>query len=169
MIFAIVVFVFAMLILMYVWVTVSGQFSISYGSGIYLIQTQLQNMGTNLMQQGRPIDWDSIVNTTNTATWSNLTVGLENQNGTGLSYSKVMTLAAMSNTNYSETKALLGVGYDYYIKIVGGNFNIQIGRNPFSANILPVSVQVLNEPVVVGGVPAQMNIEVWTNTTFGIG
>ncbi len=166
MIFAIVIFVFAMVMLMYVWITLSNQFSLSYGSSPNLVQWQLQNLGTNLLQPGKPVNWESVVNTTNVATWNNVSIGFGTLGGSGLSYNKVMSFYAMANKNYSETKALMGVSYDYYIMIKGSDFNINIGRNPALYNSF--STQVLNEPVVIGGLPAQMTIEVWTNTTFGI-
>ncbi len=167
MIFAIVIFVVSIIILLYAWITISGQFSLSYGSSVNIMQWQMQNLGVSLLLPGQPTNWDAAINTTNTITWSNVTVGFGNLSNSGLSYNKVMTFASMANANYSETKALLGVGYDYYINIGSSSFNITIGRNPVLYN--PVSIQVLNEPVVIGGIPATMTIRVWTNTTFGIG
>lgn len=165
--FAIVIFVVSITILTYVWLTLSSQFSLSYGNGINLMQSQLQEMGSGLLLPGSPSNWDSIVNLSSTATWGNISVGFGSLSGTGLSYSKILAFAAMSNYNYQETKAPLGVGYDYYLVINGSDYSLVIGKNPLINNAY--AIQTLTEPVLINGVPAQMTIDIWTNTSFGIG
>lgn len=163
--FAIVIFITSMVILTYVWLTLSGQFSLSYGNGINLMQAQIQGLGSGLLLRGSPPDWNSVVNISNTSTWANLNVGFGSAAG-GLSYSKILTFVAMSNYNYQETKSPLGVSYDYYITINGSDYSISIGKNPLVNNAY--SIQTLTEPVIINSAPAQMTIDIWTNTSFGI-
>ncbi len=163
--FAIVVFMVAITILTYVWLTLSSQFSNSYTDGINLMQSQLQGLGSGLLMPGSPSDWSSIVNLSDPTTWSNVSIGFGSGNGT-LSYQKIMTFLAMSNSNYQDSKTPLGVGYDYYIIINSTGSNLVFGKNPSSHNAY--STQVLTEPVIVSGNPATLTIEIWTNTTFGI-
>lgn len=167
MIFAVVIFMAAITILAYVWVTMSGQLSLSNAGGIQLMELQLQNVGSNLLNKGSPTNWDSIVNVTNSTTWSNITVGFGSPSGSGLSFSRINTFIAMANANYQATKPLIGVGYDYYIVITGSGYNVTVGRNPSKYNAL--SVQTMSQPVIVDGSPAQMRLDLWTNTTLGIG
>ena len=163
--FAIVVFMAAMTILAFVWLALSSQFSSSYANGINIMQAQLQNLGSGLLTPGSPSDWDSLVNLSDTSTWNNVSVGFGASNGT-LSSSKILTFYAMSNYDYQETKAPLGVGFDYYLLFNGSDYSLAIGRNPSSNNAY--SIQVLTEPVIIDGAPAKLTIEIWTNTTFGI-
>ena len=80
-----------------------------------------------------------------------------------------MTFVAMSDHNstaYQATKPLLGVGYDYYITIYESNVTIGLGIPPYAHS--PTAIQVARQSVVVNGAPAQMQIIVWTNKTFGV-
>jgi hypothetical protein len=164
--FAIVIFILSMTILTYVWTTLSSQFTSSYGNGVNLMQSQLQELGTSLLLQGSPPNWNSLLNITNVTGWDNISIGLGSSDNAGLSYSKILSFTAMANYNYEETKAPLGVGYDYYIIINSTDYRIVIGRNPFENNAY--SIQTLTEPVSINGAPANLTIDVWTNTSFGI-
>ncbi len=166
-IFAAVIFGTAVIIMTFVWYSVSNQFSITSGYGVEGMRTQLQNAEARILGSGTPGNWNSFINTSNTATWSNISVGLAMNNSLNLSTSKVFTLMAMSNYNYQATKQALGIGYDYYITISNSQFNLSIGSSPF--NKRSMSQQVATAPVMVGGSPAVMKIIVWTNTTFGVG
>ncbi len=163
--FAIVVFLVAITILTYVWLTMSSQFSASYTNGINLMQLQLQRLGTGLLLQGSPPNWNSLVNLSNTSGWINVSVGFGSGNAS-LSAQKILTFDAMSNTNYQEAKTPLGIGYDYYILLNASGFGLAIGRNPSGNNAY--AIQAMTEPVILNGAPANLTIELWTNTTFGI-
>lgn len=166
-IFAMVIFVFTVLILSYVWYNISNQISSASGFGITSIQTQLQSLNTRILNPGTPVNWESQINTTNTITWNNVSVGLGTGQTNVISYPKIAALEGMSNYNYQSTKAVLGIGYDYYIIISNQNLNITIGKNPQEGNAM--SIQIATKNVFINGVPANMRIELWTNTTFGIG
>ncbi len=166
-IFAMIIFVFTVLILSYVWYNIGNQLSSASGFGITSIQTQLQSLNTRISNPGTPANWESQINTTNTVTWTNVSVGLGTGQTNVISYPKVAALVAMSNYKYQSTKALLGISYEYYITISNQDLNITIGRNPQKWNT--TSIQVATKNVFINGVPANMRIELWTNTTFGIG
>ena len=166
-VFAMVIFVSTISILALAWSSVSGQFSVTYQNNVGVMQEQLQTLSSTLLTSGAPYAWSSIVNVTNVSTWNNVSIGLANQSNAGtLSQDKIMTFVAMSNYDYPYTKSLLGVGYDYYITISNGNFRIAMGRNPALYN--STAVQLVNVPVLIGSQSAQMQIELWTNTSFGI-
>lgn len=163
-IFAMIIFIAAMIIITYVWLSVSSQFSLAYGNGMGNMQSQLQALAGRMLQRGSPANWNSDMNVSNTMTWSNITIGLGGQGG--IDAGKVLSLAAMSNYDYQETKPAMGIGYDYFIEISGSNINITIGRNPYEYNAL--AIQVIKEPVSIYGTQANMELELWTNTTFGV-
>ena len=170
MIFAVMIFMGGIVLLSYVWSNVNSQFSISYGYGIGLMQVQLNNLMQRIQSQGYPQNWNSYASVSNTNEWSNVSVGLGSSSIPGtISMNKVLTLMAMSNSNYQASKQLLGVGYDYYITIYSqGQYNLSIGRNPMSLNA--TSIQSATIPIVLNnGQNANMRVIVWTNTTFGVG
>ena len=165
-IFAMVIFAFTITILAYVWYGINSQFSIAYGNGVGNMEAQLRGLTVKLLSTGTPSDWNSAINVTKTSTWANVSIGLSTGTGRSLSMQKIATLSSMANYNYQETKPLLGVGYDYYILIIGSNFVIPIGLNP-SANGA-VTVQVETEPVIINGNSATIKIMIWTNSSFGV-
>ena len=170
MIFAVMIFMGGIVLLSYVWSNVNSQFSISYGYGIGLMQIQLNNLLQRIQAQGSPQNWNSYASVNNTNNWANVSVGLGSSSTPGtISMNKVLTLMAMSNSNYQASKQLLGVGYDYYITIYSqGQYNLSIGRNPMNLN--PTSIQSATIPIVLdNGQDANMRVIVWTNTTFGVG
>jgi hypothetical protein len=166
-IFGLVIFGIAISILMYVWFTISSQFAVTNSYGIEGMQLDLQSLQAALLSQGSPSSWSSEVTVSNTLTWSELSIGLLNSSETGLSPQKIATLEGMSNANYPATKQLLGVAYDYFITIKTGSTDIQIGSNPADYNA--TAEQVATTPVTVSGRQAEMQVIVWTNTSFGIG
>lgn len=170
MIFAVVIFSFAVTILALTWFNINNQLSISYGNGSGIMQLQMQSLTQNLFSPGTPTNWQSSINVTNSSTWSGITVGLESTSGSNIfSSNKVYTLLSMANYNYPATKQTLGIGFDYYIKItsnsnVGSGINITIGKNPNSNGALTVYVNKGN--AVMNGVPVNVQIIIWTNTTL---
>ncbi|MEM3252931.1 MAG: hypothetical protein QW774_00630 [Candidatus Micrarchaeaceae archaeon] len=166
-IFAMVIFSLVIVILTYVWYSINSQLSLSEGYGIQNIQMQLLVLRNTIMSQGSPPDWNNIVIANQTSTWSNITAGLGTGQGNEISLQKVMTLMAMSNYDYQATKQVIGIGFDYYISINWNGFTIYLGRNPAYYNAK--SIQVVQIPVMMNGVPGTMTAEVWTNTSFGVG
>ena len=169
-IFAMVIFGTALVLLTFVWFSVSTQFSVASGYGIEELQAQLQSLQRTILLQGNPPDWNSVINITNPSTWQNISIGLGNGKGNSISESKLMTLMALANYNtstYQASKQMLGIGFDYYIIINGQNINITIGKNPYANKA--TSIQAASMPVKLQGNNMLMHIEVWTNTTFGVG
>ena len=169
MIFAIVIFSGAIIMLSVVWLNINNQLSISYGFGIGTMQLQLNSLIQRLQSLGSPPDWNSFVSVNSVSTWSNVSIGLGTGNGTSISTNKLLTFMAMANSNYQSTKQLLGVGYDYYITISSqGQYNMSIGSNPIANNA--TAIQVATVPIILNnGQAGTMRIIVWTNTTFGVG
>ena len=165
-IFAIVIFGVAMVLITFVWYNVTNQFALANGNGVSNAQSQLQSLETRLVAPGSPSNWYSSINVSNTITWNNISIGLGGSGQGNLSRQKIYTLIAMTNTNYQATKQELGVGYDYFITLNGGNYNLTIGSNPALKNA--TTEQVAEVPVTINGASAQMQIIVWTNTTFGV-
>ncbi len=168
MVFAMIVFTAAIIILASVWNKVNSEFSITYGYGIGNMQSQLQSLQQRILSPGSPANWASVINVTNPAGWENVSIGLGNGNSSSISNTKMLSLIAMSSANYQATKQPLGVGYDYYINIYSpSNYNISIGENPLKKNATAIQTAVM--PVVLSnGAVATMQIMVWTNTTFGV-
>ncbi len=169
-IFAVIIFSFAITILAFTWFNISSQLSLGYGNGSGVMQLQLKSLSQNLLSPGYPANWQSAVNTTNATTWSGISAGLAtSQSGTTLSSGKVYALMSMSNFNYQASKQLLGVGFDYYIDIrsspkIGSGINITIGSNPFNKGAL--TIYVSNRNAVMNGVPVNVQMILWTNTTI---
>ena len=166
-VFAIVIFGVSIMLLTIVWFAVSSQFSLSYGFGVGTMQSQLQSLQRRLQSAGTPPNWNGLVNATNTKSWSNVSLGLGTGNGTALSQSKVMTFLAMTHnfTAYQATKALVGVGYQYYITITGEDFVVYIGLSPKN----PTSIQVARLTATMNNAPVKVLLEVWTNQSAGVG
>lgn len=165
-IFAIVIFGVAITVLTYTWFNINNQLSISYGNGGSILSLQAQTLATNLLSTGSPSDWQSQISVTNTSTWSSVSIGLgAAQNNIAISPSKLYTFIAMAD-NYSETKQLLGIGYNYYITITGGSYNISIGQNPSSNGAL--TVYVVTEATTVGSTPVLVNTILWTNKPVAV-
>jgi hypothetical protein len=110
-----------------------------------------------------------VVNVIDPNTWNNVSVGLGTGSGSQLSQSKIMTLMAMasySTAGYQSTKSLLGIGYDYYIVINATNYTISLGVPPFSYN--PYAIIVSKQSAILNGMPATMQVMLWTNKSFGV-
>lgn len=166
LVFAVIIFVFALVLLTYVWVNISGEYSISYGRNVASLQLQLNSLGSQLLSTGTPPNWNYLVNLSAASAWQNITIGLGNGTSGSLSQFKINALQNMSSANYQDVKPALGVGYDYYITITGEGISESIGKNPAQLN--STSSQSMSVPVVIGGSPAQMSIELWTNSTLGL-
>ncbi|MGB9732949.1 MAG: hypothetical protein ACP5P2_02865 [Candidatus Micrarchaeia archaeon] len=164
-IFAMVIFGFAITILAFVWYSISNQFSLSYGYGVGSMQMQAQALANKLLTPGAPSSWYSIINMSNPSTWANVSIGLLGGSGQ-VSLEKIATLESMANTNYQATKQAVGVGYDYYIILNYQGMKFGIGLNPYVGNAM--SIYVVSKPIIINNVPATMQIMVWTNTSFGV-
>jgi hypothetical protein len=166
-IFAMVIFTIALTILGFTWYSVNNELALSYGSGAILAQLETHTLAQNIMSTGYPTSWFSVVNTSNTFTWSNVSIGLSlAPSSSNLSINKIYALSAMSSNNYQATKQDLGVGYDYYVTIVGGSYNISIGRNPSTNKALTVYVE--RRSALLQGTPVIVQAIVWTNTSLAI-
>ncbi len=163
--FAMIIFVSAVVLMTAVWLDISGQYSIGYGNGPQEMQAQLQSLSGRITGTGYPQSWYSAVDPSNSETWNNISIGLGSASG-GISEKKVEELIAMDSVDYQYTKSLVGTGYDYYIIIGNSNLNITMGMSPAAGNA--VSIQSVEKPVTIGGAGAVMTVELWTNTTFGI-
>lgn len=165
-IFAIVIFVFAIVILTYVWLSIAGQFSLANSGNLARLQSQLQSLSVSLLSQGSPTDWNQVVNLSSPGSWQNLSIGLGNGTVGALSQSKINRLGNLSAANYQAVKPALGVAYEYYITFAGAGNTIAIGMNPANANI--TTVQSLVIPAVINGNAIQVQLELWSNSTLGI-
>jgi len=172
-VFAIIIFSFAITILAFTWFNISNQLSLSYGSGSEIMQLQLQSVMQNIMSPGIPSNWQSSINATNQSTWVGVLAGLGSaQDSYSLSPSKIYSLISVANYNasdYQATKQMLGTGFDYYITIestsnVGAGVDINIGSNP--ANNGALTEYVDKEYANLNGVPVVVQVELWTNTTI---
>ncbi|MDE1827795.1 MAG: hypothetical protein KGH65_01400 [Candidatus Micrarchaeota archaeon] len=171
-IFAIVIFTFAVSLLAFIWYTVNSQLSIGSGNSVQSMQLQLEGVSEKILGSGYPQNWYSNVDTSNTLTWANISVGLGNGVSGAISISKLATFASMANGNYLYTKPLLGVGYDYYIVISTANYHMTIGKKPaaqIGSALNGVTLQSTSKSVTINGQPGNMQIFIWTNSSFGIG
>lgn len=168
-IFAMVIFGTTLVLLTFAWSSMSGQLSSTYGLGLQSMQEQLQSLQSRILAPGTPNDWASQVNISNTGTWSNMSIGLGTGSGSQLSLPKIYTLAAMTNhnsTSYQATKQLIGVGYDYYITVKTANVTLAMGSYPFNKD--PYAIQTATKSAILNGLPATVQIMVWTNKSFGV-
>ena len=169
-IFAVIIFSFAITILAFTWFNISNQLSPGFGNGSGIMQMQLQTLTQNLLSPGVPANWQGNINITNSLTWGSIGIGLgAGQGSTTISSGKVYTLLSMANSNYQATKQAIGVGFDYYINIKSAQFqgsgiNVSIGRSPFNGGALTVNVSDRN--AVMNGVPVSIRTILWTNTTL---
>jgi hypothetical protein len=169
-IFAVIIFSFAITILAFTWYSINSQLSLGYSNGSNIMQQQLRSLSQSLLSPGVPAYWQGTVDTTNSLTWGGVYAGLaQNQSGAALSPAKVYALLSMSNEDYQATKQLLGVGYDYYITIksiprTGSGINISIGSSPFNKGAL--TIYVANRNAVINGMPVNMRVLLWTNRTL---
>jgi len=171
-IFAVIIFSFAITILAFTWMSINSQLALGYSNGAGIMQQQLQSLSQSIVSPGVPYSWQGVVNTSNSLTWGGIYVGLgQNQSGVALSSAKVYTLLSMSNMNYQATKQALGIGYDYYITItsvprIGSGLNISIGSSPINKGAL--TIYVSNRYALLNGVPVNMRMMLWTNRTNAV-
>jgi len=166
-IFAMVIFILALTILGFTWYGVNNQLALGYSGSTVIAQLQAHSLAQNLMSTGYPANWQSIINTTNTSTWTNTSVGLgRSASGANISTKKLYTLMSMANQNYQATKFELGISYEYYISIYGGLIDINIGRNPNDYHALTTYVE--KRGAFLGGIPVTVQVMVWTNSTLAI-
>jgi hypothetical protein len=168
-VFAMTIFGSSLLIITFIWMGVTNQFSLAYGFGLQTMQAQVQSLQNRILTSGSPQNWNAAINATNSSTWRNVSVGLGIGVGSQLSLNKIMTLMAMSSystASYQATNPLLGVGYDYYILINSSNATMAMGLYPYTRN--PYAVQVARQSAVLNGVPVRVQVIVWTNKSFGV-
>lgn len=167
-IFSIIIFSVAITILTFTWFNLSSQLSVSASSGSSIMQLQTQALAQALLTPGVPANWQSTINTSNSSSWPNISVGLTAGQGTfNISSSKLYTLMAMANNNYQSSKLPLGVAYDYYINIKssqsnGAGINVSMGKNPLDNKAVTVYVQ--RRSSFVNGLPATITVMLWTGT-----
>lgn len=161
-IFAMVIFSIAIVILTYVWFNVSQQFSVTYTNTLSNMQTTAQQISNRLITSGTPANWYYLVDPSNLSTWSNVSIGLAKGNGTSLSEAKIAKLAAVSLINYQASKQFLGTSYNYYINIYSPQlYNYTIGPNPIAYNA--TTIVISSTPVMLdNGVPAELRVMLWT-------
>ncbi len=169
LVFAIIIFTAAMLLLSLVWLSVNNQFSVTYGYGIGVMQSQLSSLTQRLQTPGSPPNWNTAISENDISTWGNASIGLAHGNTSTISQQKLLAAVAMSNTNYQQSKQALGIGYDYYITVSApDDYNVSFGLSPSGRN--PKAVQVASVPVTLdNGETATMRAIIWTNTSFGVG
>ncbi|MGI0141339.1 MAG: hypothetical protein ACREBF_01660 [Candidatus Micrarchaeales archaeon] len=172
-IFAIVIFTFAVSLLAFMWYTINSQIAVASSGGVQSMQIQLESLSERILGNGYPADWYSIVDTGNTLTWSNISIGIGNGASGAVSMQKAAAFASMANGNYPLTKSLLGTGYDYYITIATSNYQIAIGKKPIPQIGGPLNSgltqQTTSKAVTINGQAANMQIYIWTNSSFGVG
>ena len=167
-IFAVVIFGIAVTVMAFTWFNINNELAISYGNGANLMQLQLQALAQNLLSPGTPSNWQGLVNTTNSLTWTGISVGIANQNGQ-ISPDKLNALASMANSNYQGTKQQMGIAFDYYVTVAssssyGAGVNVSLGKNPLKNKALTVNVE--RRSAFLNGIPVIVNISMWTNTTL---
>lgn len=169
MIFAMIIFSFAITILAFTWFNITNQLAISSGSNSGLMQVQLQDLSQNLFSTGYIQAWNSNIKLTQPNTWSIYEIGLtDSQGSTILDPNKLYTLISMANYDYPATKEPLGISYDYYITVTsisgeGSGINVSIGKNPSIYGALTVDVN--KQDGILDNVPVIVTEEIWTNTT----
>ena len=179
MIFAIIIFSFAITVLAFTWFNINNQLSINYGNGDAIMQLQLQNLNQNLFYVGNPVVpvWLNSVQAGNSTSWQNVTIGLapsfrqgrSNKAITVIDPNKLYAFMSMAGYNYPATKQSLGIGFDYYITIqstssVGSGINMSIGRNPASYGALTVDVS--KRYALLSNIPVVVTTMIWTNSTL---
>ena len=167
-IFALVIFGVAITILTFTWYNITNQLSISSGNGAMILEIQTKAFASSILSPGSPQNWQSIVNTTDAASWGNVSIGLLSS-GSNISSSKLYAMMAMSNNDYVATKQPLGMAFDYYIVISsspsdGAGLNIKIGKDPQANKALTTYVE--KRSAFIDGVPVSIKMMVWTNTTL---
>jgi hypothetical protein len=169
-VFALVIFGIALTVLTFTWYNLNNQLALAYGGGDTILQLQTKSLASDILSTGVPANWQSVVNTMNTLTWTNVSVGLASAPlSSNISTSKLYAMASMSNYNYQASKQLLGMAFDYYIAITsnptsGAGLNITMGRNPLTNNALTTYVE--RRSAFVNGIPVSVRIMAWTNTTL---
>lgn len=164
-VFAIVIFSVALVIMAATWYDISAQLSLSTSGGATLMQLQTETLATSFLSTGSPTYWEGIANLSNVSTWNNVGIGISNANGS-ISSKKLYTFLAMATENYQATKQPLGVAYDYYITIYNSNMNISMGRNP--AAYRAVTVDVDTKSSYINGEPVTVKFMLWSNNTIGV-
>ncbi len=161
-VFAIVIFGIVLTILLYIWFSVNSNLTAAYSNLNMILQTQNYQLSQNLLTPGVPNTWQSSINTTNALTWNGITIGLAtSQRNINFSVSKIYALMAMANYNYSYTKQILGLSYNYYIVITGASLNLSIGKNPKLNNALTINIE--QKSIFIEGTPATLKTIVWTD------
>lgn len=169
-IFAIVIFAVAITVLAFTWFNLNNQLTVSYGNGDVILQLQAHALETSIFSAGYPTNWQGSIDTQSSSYWSNYSIGLTTSpENSSLSSAKLLALQSMANYNYQAAKQPLGIGFDYFIwiksnPVSGEAINVTIGRDPNKYGALTVDVE--KRPGVLNGVPVQVEVMLWTNTTL---
>ncbi len=161
-VFAMVVFMAAITILAATWLSISNQLALSSSGIIDLMQLQVQQVAQNLVSAGTPVNWQSIVNTSQPSTFSSVSAGLATSIGSSsISSAKLYTLMSMINKNYSLAGVAFGATYDYYINVVGGPVNVTMGKNPITNG--SVTTFISTKSAFLNGVPVTIKVYIWSS------
>ncbi len=173
LVFAMVIFGFAVSILAYTWFNISAQLSSAYSGAAPIMQLQAQTLAQDLMSPGAPANWQSIVNTGSSQSWGNVSIGIVSSTGSSaISPAKLNALYLMSVTDYQALKLPLGLGFDYFITVATvpsstSAVTTVIGRDPNANGALTVYTQRIS--AALNGAPVVVTVEVWTGSTFATG
>jgi hypothetical protein len=172
LIFALVIFGFTMTILAAAWLKTTNDISVSSSGTAAVLSVQTKLFADALMSPGYPQDWYGTIDTVNATTWAGVVPGILSGSGSdAIAPYKLYSLISLSNSNYSASVSLFGVGYNYCIQITGaaadGGTNITIGKNPLANGA--TYVYAVQRGATLYGIPVSVDIMLWTNTTSGAG
>ena len=167
-IFSVVIFSVALTILSLAWFNISNQLSLSSGNTDYIMQLQAEQLSQNLLGTGSPVNWETDLQPNHPSSWVGIAFGLSAAPGSAnLSTAKIYSLIGMAGTNYTDSQQALGVGYNYYIDITGGPYNITIGENPLTSGA--VTVFVSKRSAFLNKVPVTLDVYIWSNQKANLG
>ncbi len=161
-VFAIVIFFTALILLVLFWSSISNQYISSYHNPSYNIKLAESTLIYELFSQGEPSNWNLLINLSNPGLY-NFTPGLLNSKGS-IDMNKLATLEAIANFNNSDyqlSKYLLHMPYDYFIEVKGSNLNITIGKNPFIYKAKYISSDIV--PSEITNKSVNVIVYVWSN------
>lgn len=172
LVFAIVIFGFAVTILAYTWFNIDSQLASAYSGSAEIMQMQTQGLSQSLMAAGTPSDWQVTTNTLDSQAWGNMSIGIASSPGGSISGAKLAALSEMASSNYQATKLPLGIGFDYFISIANvpdsvNTVDVSIGMDPNAHGAISVYAQKI--PATYGGIPVIVKVELWSNTGFAVG
>ncbi|MGB9703784.1 MAG: hypothetical protein ACPLXS_03720 [Candidatus Micrarchaeales archaeon] len=157
------IFLLALISLILIWQNVVSGLATSLGYSSDILLEQANLLTKRLMSQGYPSNWETIINPTLPNTWPLISIGIS-KDGKRIDQNKLLAFIAISSFNYSKSKQLLGVGFDYFIRINSKDISIQIGKNPLSFNA--INIQKVSIPIIIANENGKMDVYVWSNSTI---